>query len=499
MSKTYDSRDLKLFFVHHSGGTSQLMNLDMKGHTMEGMIAPKITQARSVYDEDRVSRKINREMTGVTNEVHIYLKHGIEISNAGPIQIDKSQIESINVIKRDGTREFLSVVAVLVGVVFVASIIVFLTKSSCPYVYSFNGEQFVFEGEIFSGAVLHNLERHDYMYLPAIRPTNGKYKVRISNELKEKQFINQAELFVVNHSPKENILFTDDGIPVVIQNEQRPSRAICQNMIDQRPHILKQDTTGFAFDNIESDKQELNLTFQKKPGAEMSTLLIRGKNTQWGDYVFGEFAQKFGNKFNKWKRRQKKMSREERLEGVLNTEMPLTVYLKVGDEWKLVDHVYMVGPLGERDIAVPVELSQHSGREIEIKLTTGFHFWEINYVAMDFEQPQDVQFQTLQIDEIAGSQNYQIETLFKDDDLYLEQKKTSDYTDLTFNEIEVPIGMKQSVFLHCKGYYEHVRNFRGKPDIAELEKFIEPGYFSEFSKEEYVKYISEMESYVASQ
>jgi len=51
-----------------------------------------------------------------------------------------------------------------------------------------------------------------------------------------------------------------------------------------------------------------------------------------------------------------------------------------------------------------------------------------------------------------------------------------------------------SVFLHSKGYYEHKRDFSGVANYYELFKFREPGYFSQFSQDEYNRLLERSEA-----
>jgi hypothetical protein len=41
--------------------------------------------------------------------------------------------------------------------------------------------------------------------------------------------------------------------------------------------------------------------------------------------------------------------------------------------------------------------------------------------------------------------------------------------------------MKKTVFLHARGYYKHVRDYQGPPDITQLLTFGNPGRLSKFS------------------
>lgn len=91
----------------------------------------------------------------------------------------------------------------------VAFIIFLLTKSSCPFVYTLDGADYNFRGEIYGGAIAPNLERDDYMPLPGFAAVDSVFKLKITNELKERQYTDVAELLMVEHS--ENITVLMDG------------------------------------------------------------------------------------------------------------------------------------------------------------------------------------------------------------------------------------------------------------------------------------------------
>jgi hypothetical protein len=50
-------------------------------------------------------------------------------------------------------------------------------------------------------------------------------------------------------------------------------------------------------------------------------------------------------------------------------------------------------------------------------------------------------------------------------------------------------GMKKSVFLHTRGYYEHLRNYLNPPDKKQLQTFLIPGRFSRFSYDNHVQFM----------
>ena len=78
--------------------------------------------------------------------------------------------------------------------------------------------------------------------------------------------------------------------------------------------------------------------------------------------------------------------------------------------------------------------------------------------------------------------------LANDDEKYLIQPLPVNKTDLSFIAPESVPGMERSLFLHSKGHYEILRETKGKPDIAYLKTFLEPGAFIKFTKDHFLEY-----------
>ena len=72
--------------------------------------------------------------------------------------------------------------------------IVLATKQSCPFVYSWDGSQYVFDAEPYGGAITRGMERDDYSELEHVREQNGVYKLLVTNEVDETQYTNLMEL-----------------------------------------------------------------------------------------------------------------------------------------------------------------------------------------------------------------------------------------------------------------------------------------------------------------
>lgn len=374
------------------------------------------------------------------------------------------------------------------------AIIVLLTKSSCPYVYVYNGTDFIFEGEIFGGAIGANMERDDYMPLPSAISEMGKYRIKINDELKEHQFIDVAELVVVDHPKGTSVLLDSRGEPQLITEPVEPLSANSFNGADFKAVLAKRDNSVFLFDNEEYSKNGVVLKFTNN-GADNGRLLLRGKNTLWFDYIYGEFLSKFGSYYETWTEKQEKLSYAEKMQLTLDSDIPLSVYLKVDGEWQSVDYLMTVGPLAARDFVIPIDLRQADDALIEIKLETGFMFWELDYAGFDLTANSTVRTMTYLPEsaiDVNNNRNWTKE-LSTADNKYMVQTLSDESTDVVFDMgDQVVAGDKvQSVFLHTQGYYTLVRDFEGAPLFTELKRFKTPGHFSDFSKQMYEKRLTD--------
>ena len=79
--------------------------------------------------------------------------------------------------------------------------------------------------------------------------------------------------------------------------------------------------------------------------------------------------------------------------------------------------------------------------------------------------------------------------LTENDSRYYIQENIGEEALVVFKDSPEIRGMKKSVFLHTKGYYEHVRNYPNPPDKKQLETFLIPGRFSKFSFDNYTEFM----------
>ncbi|MBF9254528.1 hypothetical protein I2I11_14585 [Pontibacter sp. 172403-2] len=431
----------------------------------------------------------------ILNEVRIILNEGNTIS-IGELSIPLTSINRVDVIDRATGRTVASHVfgtlGVIAGAIVVLGVIVALTKSSCPFVYTYDGQGYALAGETFGGAIFAPVERDDYLPLPGIKPVAGNYRLQIANELKERQYINLAQLIVVEHANNSTALMDRKGKIYTITAPQAPVSAVTTAQKDYTKEMRERDKHLFLFNEAGNDelKSELILTFNKKDADENGRLVLNLKNSLWLDYIYGEFTKLFGSYYNRWAAKQKFESGKELNQWFFDQELPLKVYVKRNNAWEYVDYVNLIGPLAAaRDVVVPVKhLSDIEGKQLEIKVESGFMFWELDYAGFDVTPNEPVRVQhTLSSEAVTNNGTDVNALLASTDEQYLQQLQVGDKVELKFDAPEAS-GKQVSVFLHTSGYYEHIRNYEGIPDMAELISFRKPGKFTAFSKEKYLEF-----------
>ncbi|KAA3637709.1 MAG: hypothetical protein DWQ02_06305 [Bacteroidetes bacterium] len=491
ISTIFELGDVYKYFIVHSDNNQ----MALKDITLDSLhLSGNITQLEHpVYYEEYRPNRYRKHEKPIVHEVHIYLKD-YSILLEGEQQFPVEDVREIRIIEQNTGKTVASYVfstlGILAGAYILLVIIILLTKSSCPYIYVDDGDGFVFEGETFGGAIMQNQQRDDYMPLPSINPVDGTYRVMISNELKERQYTDQANLIVVNHGVSSEVLLDKHGSPQVISNPQKPVSAITLGGEDMWEVLEHKDREVFMFNETDYNKNELILNFEKPADSNYGKLVFNAKNSLWLDYLFGKFNEKFGKRYNSWMEKRQQDTREERLQKELENGFPLSVHVKIGDEWKLVDYLHTVGPLADRDFVVPVDLSEIEEDQVIVKFSTGFMFWELDQVAMDFSPNTDVKIKRLLPLMAMNSDGKDVTSQLKTTDGdYLAQEMVGQTAEIRFAEVPVAATEQQSVFLHANGYYELIREYEGAPKIGELTKFKTPGYFMEFSKEEYLKFL----------
>jgi hypothetical protein len=487
ISKMQDEH--KSIILHLDDKAWQFSDIIIEQENISGNITylSSIERVKTVKPDE--PNRYEKSESQILNEVHIYTTEFTKIGST-KITFPIKAISKIEVYDKDtGTTIaswVFSGIAIGIGALGVVWIIALLTKSSCPFIYTFNGKDYIFTGEIFSGATQPGLERDDYLLLPQNPSTDRTYKIKITNEVHEIQSVNYAGLLVIDHPENISVLIDKYGIPYSFIKPVSPveAKSTCSNNI--LPLIINKDTLIYSSNETSigaNGIDEIVMKFIKPKNAESSRLIIRAKNSFWLDVLISKFYKLFGEGYNKFSLKEEKTSGDKLRKWILEQNIPLSVYIEKNGRWKFVDYFNIAGPMALRDDIMPLDLKGINSDTIKIKFKTGFLFWEMDYAGMDFSNNEIIKPTVVPVKTAIDNNNLDIRgLLLSPDNNYYIQKQLGDEAVLTF---DTPIKREgsRSVFLHTRGYYKILSEQTGKPDKKKLRTFRRPNRVSSFSKE----------------
>jgi hypothetical protein len=496
------------YFIFHNGGTLfHLLNPKIVSGNLEGklvMLPIEKGEEQHLLNRYSFSKRYFKNKTknnsGIINDVHIYKEYPLGLKDSASIPLNEiSKIEIYDKNKAATTASWIlgTVSTVSAAVVLVAILTTSgsspappptTTGSSCPFVFTFDGTQYFFAGEIYSGAVYPAMERHDYLSLPNLLPVENTYHLYLKNQQREIQFTNMTELFVIDHPENSNLYIDKYGNPFSTLAIARPTAATDS---EGKSHLdVLSESDDLVYWSIPAYKDhklqdELILTFHVPEGCKTGKLILRARNSILVDYSYEKYISMFGDKLAKRQDVINKRPVEELQKWTLDQHIPLSVYLEEGTSWKFVDCFNPPGPMAFRDDIMKIDLSGKS-QDIKIKLEAGKLFWEIDQVGMDFSTDYTVSYTMVKPYQATDQDSVNVlsQILF-DDENYLVQPKIGDETELLFHVPNQQAGLKRSVYLHGKGHYSILGSDEPGKSLVYMYRFTKPQSFTRFVQENY--------------
>ncbi|HSL55801.1 MAG TPA: FG-GAP-like repeat-containing protein, partial [Pyrinomonadaceae bacterium] len=176
--------------------------------------------------------------------------------------------------------------------------------SSCPYLYTWNGERFEFITDFMGGGEMGHLDAPGIFNTPdpdeyvrilgdQLRERNGRYELRVTNELEEALFVDKVQLISVAH-PEGVEIYPNEGLTVPPQpfkiystrDARPPLSAVDEHGHDVLARIARVDREypdDFKLHAIRgyADKHELTLKLDAASSSRIKLLL-----TGWTDYAW---------------------------------------------------------------------------------------------------------------------------------------------------------------------------------------------------------------------
>lgn len=362
---------------------------------------------------------------------------------------------------------------------------------SCPFVYSFDGRQYVLDSETFGGAIFRAAQRTDLDNLDHLTEVNGSYRMKITNELPETQFVDELRLLVVDHPRDTRVVPSFSGKIHTLAAPQPPNKATSYRGDEVQNLIIDKDNRVWVsnpFGRNPEDKSQardgLLLEFPRPAGTNAAKLCCNLQNTLWASYLQGQLLALHGRELPAWYARMNS-SPEARaaLFQAMVREGMLRVQVGNGQNWQEAGFFWEVGPSVPKDQVLWLDLSNLPGETLQVKLESTAGFWMINSVAIDYS-PEAELIVTELLPQQARDQlgQDQREILTNNDGRYYVMPAVKDWAELVFAVPPARPGYQRSILLKSSGYYEIHVTAAGEPQRELVAKLMtEPGAYGQFT------------------
>jgi hypothetical protein len=463
-----------------------------KGEKVKILAVLKTSGERIEFSKKKPGEIVDNKIVGV-----VVGKDGKE----KPVSIPLSEVDQLWMKKLSGGKTFLAVVGGITAAIAISLAIALATKESCPFVYSFDGERYVFDAEPYGGAICQGLKRTEWCGLQYLKEVNGEYRLLLTNEVDETQYTDELKLLVVDHPAGVRVVPSPWGSLHTISDPITPLSAYDQKGNDLMPYVGKNDWIYWRSRDDEKDpdqkqdmKDELILEFPKPKQASKAKLIFNGCNTLWGSQSLKRYLELYGENVFSWYDEVKsfgpaffKMENTHLREELFS----LRIRVETLQGWKTKGIIIGGGPFVSEDKVYTLNLDDVPGDTLKIKLTPPAVFWMINYIAVDYTEDLLVKYKEVKamkiVDNTGRSDREVRAVLAENDNDFLEMPNIGDSVELIFASPTRPEGMERTLILKAGGYYDIHLKAKGKPQLEILNRIhSEPGFVVRYAFKEYI-------------
>jgi hypothetical protein len=399
-----------------------------------------------------------------------------------------------------GRRGIVVTIGVAAAMSAFAFAIALATKESCPFVYSYDGEQYVFDAEPYGGAITAGLKRTDYSRLEHLKPVDGKYQLMMRNEVEETQYTDEMKLMIVDHAINVEVMPDYFGQMHPVEKPVTPNVAVDENGKDLMKFMKARDNIAWQSSLPTEDsyrgqnlRHQLTFEFPKPPEAKTAKLLVNAGTAFWGSNMIREMLQLRGNRVDAWYDAIDRGGPE--LIGLYQFNQReelylLKTYVKEGESWVQHGVISGGGPLINEDRVISLDLTNVPGDTLTIRLNPPMGFWAIDFIGVEYGNTPPLGVREIPIASAEDQHGNDVSDLLSTvDNSYQALPEVGDWVKLSFDMPAQREGSKRSIFLKTSGYYE-IHLPKDQPEQTELlqKLAIVPGFSVEFALDLYLKW-----------
>jgi len=142
--------------------------------------------------------------------------------------------------------------AYITGAPYIQSNTIYLeAKAPCPFLYAWNGRDFVEDNNILSGSGNGEIIEDWYKLREKPVKDRDRYRLQIREENSEHSFFDRIRLVAIDHPDSVEVFVTQDGEIVSVSTMSAPQSVIGENGVDYTSNLLGVDSVYVEANEVE--------------------------------------------------------------------------------------------------------------------------------------------------------------------------------------------------------------------------------------------------------
>jgi len=337
--------------------------------------------------------------------------------------------------------------------------------ASCPFYYSYNGSDYILDGEGLLRSIVSWWESDSIVMMENLKPVDGCYRLKVTEELTETSYIDRLTLLVAEHSPSVTVYPDYHNNLHTIKTPIKPTSCIDNDGNDLMALMEKDDIYWLPQPDFEELKdtdndgvidtynesdfyKEIVLEYPRPENVTHAKLLYRLREQRFGAIgIWGSMLHALGrNNLDKLR----DIYGDKMLDWVNSQMMTLEVWN--GTEWVVKYHTADAGASTKgNNMVFPLNLTDIDTDNVRIKFKSIVGVQGVDYVFIDYSEDEDIEVTEIIPGAVTGSAR---ETILQDDSEYLVLE-SGDCVYITFPELPNPENKSRTYLISDNGYYLH--------------------------------------------
>jgi len=327
---------------------------------------------------------------------------------------------------------------------------------SCPYVYSWDGNHFVFEAEAFGVALGKSQEYMSSSLLPSLKEDSLKLKVRIANERPETHYINYVTMDAYDCDLTATPYLDRQNIAWPVYKPEAPIAAVDHSGRNVLNDLKSKDGTYWESDlaqaTVDSDLEDMiDLTFVNHSGKKEGTLVVDAINTRFINAIMNYLSGFLGDQYLPFMYATETDSELVRVVRTWMDESSLKAYVWNGQEWKVMGSI-----LAEAN-AVPfsrvVRFRTLEGNDtVRIRIKALTDVWKLDAFHVDWTTVNPLKAKPARLTSAIGPDGRDAMPVLSLSDMNYVMLLPPQHVDLCFEAVQPAPGKRVMYALNAQGY-----------------------------------------------